>query len=58
MAAKKKAQHLLGKRAVQVSPKKEGVAALGSKGQPLPQSSLLPTFRSKGSTFAVFRIEG
>lgn len=58
MVAKKKAQHLMAKRAVQVSPKRKGWRLYVPKGNRFHKAALLQTFRSKGSTFAVFRIEG
>ncbi len=57
-ARKRKTLRVQARRGVQVSPKKKGWRLVVPKGNRFHKAALLETFRSKGSTFAVFRIEG
>ena len=50
--------HFKARRGAHVTPKRKGWRLFVPKGNRFHKAALLQTFRSKGSTFAVFRIEG
>jgi len=56
--ARKREIHYRAKRAAHVTPKRKGWRLFVSKGNRFHKAALLQTFRSKGGTFAIFRIEG
>jgi len=54
---KKKEQVFQAKRGAHVRPKKKGWRLFVPKGDRYHKAALIETFRSKGSVFAIFRIE-
>jgi len=56
--ARKREIHYRAKRAAHVTPKRKGWRLFVPKGNRFHKAALLQTFRSKGGTFAIFRIEG